>query len=158
MIAGNLNHLTLATLPASLFQLLAQPAHSLAALSALPDGRWQPEGAVWFCHIGSQQSAPAVTRHTEFHREYLDIQIVLTGEEVIRYGLTDARPAGGEERKADLYIVADPQLTQQAHLRPGDFVTFAPGEAHQALCAIGQPMMVRKAVFKIPVGMLEGTL
>lgn len=155
MIAGHLRHLTLATLPAPLYQLLARPQHSLEALSALPDGRWQPEGADWFCTIGSQQSAPAPQRHTEFHREYLDIQVVLSGEEIIYYALEDARPAGGEERKADLYIVSEPVLPQRIHLRAGDFVTFAPGEAHRALCAVDQPLAVRKAVFKIPVAMLE---
>lgn len=155
MIAGNLNHLALATLPAPLYRLLKQPEHSLSALNAMPDGRYQPEGAAWFCTIGSQQSAPQAARHTEFHRRYLDIQIVLSGEEIIRFGLADARPAGGEERKEDLFIVANTQLDQQVYLQPGDFVTFAPGEAHQALCAVADPIAVRKAVFKIPLSMLE---
>ncbi|MBP2169821.1 YhcH/YjgK/YiaL family protein [Erwinia toletana] len=155
MIAGNLNALTLATLPASLWSLLSQPQYSLAALQAHDDGKIQPPGADWFCHIGAAQTAPAATRHTEFHRHYLDIQVLLAGEEIINFSCLDARQQQAEERKPDLFILASPQLTQAIHLRAGDFVTFYPGEAHQALCAAGKPAQVRKAVFKIPLAMLE---
>ena len=101
-------------------------------------------------------TAPAVTRHTEYHRRWLDIQVVLAGEEIIRYDVADAREMPAEERKPDLWIVAQPQLRQQLHLQAGDFAIFAPGEAHQALCAVDdRPAQVRKAVFKVPVEMLR---
>ena len=156
MITGNLQYLALATLPEELYALLARPECSLAALQSAPDGRWQPEGAGWFCTIGVNDTAPAVTRHTEYHRRWLDLQVVLAGEEIIRYDVADAREMPAEERKPDLWFVAQPQLRQQLHLQAGDFAIFAPGEAHQALCAVDdRPAQVRKAVFKVPVEMLR---
>lgn len=155
MITGNLSTLQLATLPPVLLALLSRPEFSLTAMQARDDGKIQPESADWFCTIGPATTAPRETRHTEFHRQYLDIQIVLEGEEIIHFSCQDARSLPAEERKPDLFILAQPELTQAVHLRAGDFVTFYPGEAHQALCAVGEPAAVRKAVFKIPLAMLE---
>ncbi|MFD1804082.1 YhcH/YjgK/YiaL family protein [Mixta tenebrionis] len=155
MITGNLNALALAMLPQVLHDLLARPECSLAALQAAPDGRLQPEGASWFCTIGDSETSPAAQRHTEYHRRWLDIQVLLAGEEIIRYDVADVSAAPAEERKPDLFIIAQPTLRQQLHLQPGDFAVFAPGEAHQALCAPDKPARVRKAVFKVPVEMLR---
>ncbi|ARJ41128.1 hypothetical protein B1H58_03325 [Pantoea alhagi] len=156
MITGNLQALPLATLPDRLYALLARPECALTALQAMPDGRWQPEGAGWFCTIGSSETAPAGQRHTEYHRHWLDIQVLLAGEEIIRYDVADAREIPAEERKPDLFIVENMQLRQQLYLQPGDFAIFAPGEAHQALCAVDKPARVRKAVFKVSPELLRG--
>ncbi|RRZ92225.1 YhcH/YjgK/YiaL family protein [Erwinia sp. 198] len=155
MITGNLSTLTMATLPPVLAGLLARPEHRLAALQARDDGRIQPEGESWFCTLSPACTAPAETRHTEFHRQYLDIQILLTGEEIVHFSCADARNQQAEERKPDLFIVDQPQLPHSVRLQPGDFVIFYPGEAHQALCAAGEAAAVRKSVFKIPLAMLE---
>ena len=156
MITGNLQALALATLPETLYALLARPECTLASLQAMPDGRWQPEGAGLFCHISDSETAPIEQRHTEYHRQWLDIQVLLAGEEIIRYDVMDARQALAEERKPDLFIMAQAQLRQQLHLQPGDFAIFAPGEAHQALCAVDKPARVRKAVFKVSPEVLRG--
>ena len=56
MIIGHLNALQTAGLPAALYALLSRPDCSLQALSARDDGRWQPDNAPWFCHIGPAQT------------------------------------------------------------------------------------------------------
>ena len=155
MIAGNMAHLPLATLPAPLLAILSSPGMTLAELNALPEGKYQPPGADWFYTIGTVSTAPQAERHTEFHHNYLDIQMILVGEEIIGYGLASAIGQPAIERKPDLYILDNPQVPHQIHLRAGDFVTFYPGEPHQALCAIDdKPAAVKKAVFKVPVGYL----
>lgn len=150
MIAGNIQHLNLATLPQSLYKILSHPDFSWERLQSLPDGKYQPEGAAWFCNIGDSQTAPADTRHTEFHKNYLDIQLIISGEEIINFGLADASQSAAAEKKPDLYIVDKPVLGNGIRLSAGDFATFYPGEAHQALCMVGAPATVRKAVFKVP--------
>ncbi|MCL2898968.1 YhcH/YjgK/YiaL family protein [Brenneria tiliae] len=156
MIAGNLSHLKLATLPTPLWNILSAPGMTLTELNALPEGRYQPEGADWFYSIGSVSTAPQAARHTEFHRNYLDIQLVLAGEEIIGYGLNDVQGQAATERKPDLYILDNPSVPHKILLRSGDFVTFYPGEAHQALCAVDDiPAPVKKAVFKIPLALLN---
>lgn len=150
MIAGNMNMLESATLPKSLYEILSNPEFSLEKLRSLPDGKYQPEGAKWFCSVGDSQTSPAEIRHTEFHENYLDIQLILKGKEIINYSLTNAIGQSAVEKKPDLYILHKPVLTNSILLCAGDFVTFYPGEPHQALCMVKEPAIVRKAVFKIP--------
>ncbi|CAM3570623.1 hypothetical protein BS639_05800 [Rouxiella silvae] len=156
MIIGNLHSLEMATLPNALLQILTLPACSLQALHAREDGRFQPVGAAWFCNIAHANTSPAHERHTEFHQQWLDIQVVLEGEEIIGF---DTRSVVGQhavERKPDLFILENPCLSNQILLRSGDFVTFAPGEPHRALCCNQRPAVVRKAVFKIPFSTMKG--
>lgn len=154
MICGNLNSLHTAGLPTVLFNLLNQSQFSLANLSAQADGKYQKEGEKWFYTISVAKTQAASERHTEAHKLYADIQIVLQGEEMINYSLVDCFNAEIEEAKPDFYLLNNPKLTQSVYLTAGDFAIFLPGEAHQALCAVAQPSDVRKAVFKIPVQML----
>lgn len=155
MIIGHLNALPLAGLPTVLRQILDRADCTLTALSARDDGRWQPESCPWFCHIGPAQTQPLAERHTEYHHQWADIQVVLTGEETIRAGMQSVAQPGDEERKPDLFIAPGAVHPVCITLKPGDFAVFLPGEPHQALCAVNQPMTVRKAVFKVPRALLE---
>lgn len=83
MIIGNLNHLSLAGLPAWVRNILLRPECSLSALSTREDGRWQPEGCRWFCTLGTSDTQPAELRHTEYHHLWADIQVVITGCEAL---------------------------------------------------------------------------
>ncbi|MGF6099885.1 YhcH/YjgK/YiaL family protein [Enterobacter sp. A4] len=155
MIIGHLNALPLAGLPPALFALLSRPDCTLEALSERNDGRWQPDDAPWFCHVGPAKTQPRAERHTEYHHQWADIQIVLAGEEYIYAGALPAGRPGDEERKPDLFIASSAGHSVRICLAAGDFAVFCPGEPHQALCAAEAPMTVRKAVFKIPRAMLE---
>nr|WP_272501717.1 YhcH/YjgK/YiaL family protein [Silvania confinis] len=150
-----MNALPLAGLPPALRQILDRPDCSLAALSARDDGRWQPEDCPWFCHIGPAQTQPEAQRHTEYHHLWADIQVVLVGDETIRAGMQSLAQTGDEERKPDLWIASEAVHPVSIRLGRGDFAIFFPGEPHQALCAVDQPMTVRKAVFKVPRALLE---
>lgn len=156
MIVGNLNALPLAGLPPALRQFLSLPQATLAALSGRPDGRWQPENCRWYCNIGEAHTQPAAQRHTEYHHQWADIQVMLAGCEVINAGMLCVAQDSDEERKPDLFIARDCPLPVSITLYPGDFAIFLPGEPHQALCAVDVPSTVRKAVFKVPSDMLEG--
>ena len=156
MIVGNLNALPLAGLPPALRQILSLPQATLAALSGRPDGRWQPENCRWYCTIGEAHTQPTARRHTEYHHQWADIQVMLAGCEVINAGMLCVAQDSDEERKPDLFIARDSPLPVSITLYPGDFAIFLPGEPHQALCAVDVPAMVRKAVFKVPSDMLKG--
>lgn len=156
MILGNLNALPQAGLPAALRDILALPQCSLAALQAHEDGRLQPEQAAWFCNIGPANTQSQAQRHTEYHQLWADIQVLLAGEEKINAGTQYLAQESDEQRKPDLYITTAAVLPVSITLRAGDFAVFLPGEPHQALCAVNEPMTVRKAVFKVPRALLEG--
>jgi YhcH/YjgK/YiaL family protein len=156
MIVGNLDALPLAGLPPVLWDILSHPETTLKALNAREDGRWQPEGCRWYCNIGEAHTQPAAQRHTEYHHQWADIQVMLSGCEVINAGMRSVAQDDDEERKPDLFITRNCPLPATIILHAGDFAIFLPGEPHQALCAPGAPETVRKAVFKVPGDMLEG--
>lgn len=155
MIIGNVQALAMAGLPAALRAILEREDCRLAALRQREDGRFQPEDAEWFCHIGPAQTEPAAQRHTEYHRQWADIQLVLDGDEIINASQQSLAQPEDEERKADLFIASVQALPVSMCLSTGDFAVFLPGEPHQALCAAPRSERVRKAVFKIPRSLLE---
>lgn len=155
MIIGNLSALPRAGLPVALWTILKDPACTLTALQARKDGRWESEDASWFCNIGPSSTQPREQRHTEYHHLWVDIQIVLEGEERIWAGMINTGQSSDEQRKPDLYITPQAPDGVVITLNPGDFVVFLPGEPHQALCAVNVPSIVRKAVFKVPKALLE---
>ncbi len=155
MIVGHLNALPLAGLPRALRAILDLPECSLAALQARDDGRFQLPGAQWFCTVGPANTQYREQRHTEYHHQWADIQVLLDGEEIICAGSQFEPQTTDEERKPDLFITTTAELPVSMLLQPGDFAVFLPGEPHQALCAVAEPLTVRKAVFKVPRALLE---
>ncbi|CSI48082.1 putative Beta-galactosidase%2C beta subunit [Shigella sonnei] len=81
---------------------------------------------------------PHEARRTEYHARYLDIQIVLKGQEGMTFS---TQPAGTPD--------TDWLAEKTVILNEGDFVVFYPGEVHKPLCAVGAPAQVRKAVVKM---------
>ncbi|HDG1682165.1 TPA: YhcH/YjgK/YiaL family protein [Kluyvera ascorbata] len=155
MIIGNLNALAMAGLPLAILQLLSRSDCSLEALIARDDGRWQPMNTSWFCTIGDTQTQPTNQRHTEYHQEWADIQVILSGRERIYASVQNAAQEDDEERKPDLFITHHARPGVAITLQTGDFALFMPREPHQALCMVETPEIVRKAVFKVPRDMLD---
>lgn len=158
MILGSLFSLHTAGLPAPFRKILSFPQCTFEALKEAEDEKLQLPGEEWFCNIGPASTQEAELRHTEFHKLYADIQIVLEGEEIINYDVMSCMNDDATEKKPDLLILSQPNLTQSVHMKPGDFAIFLPGEPHQALCMVGESNFVRKAVFKVPVSMIGGGL
>lgn len=155
MIFGNLNDLQQAGLPAVLRDILALPQCAFDALQTRDDGCFQLPGAEWFCSVGPVNTQLREVRHTEYHHQWADIQVLLTGEEIICAGTQYVPLETDEERKPDLFITTTAGLPVSMLLQAGDFAVFLPGEPHQALCAAAEPMTIRKAVFKVPRALLE---
>lgn len=80
MITGNVNHLELLPyLPAQLKQVIQHVMANFNADSAL--GKFDVDGENQFVMIFNDSTSPAEERRQELHGKYLDIQIVLAGQE-----------------------------------------------------------------------------
>lgn len=139
-------------------------------LAALEDGTYEIEGRDIFAMLQQPMTEPESARKFELHREYIDIQLLLSGSEKHLYapGLPDIlpgippdvledRPEVLEDRldESDYAFYAAPAQPNTVFLRPGDFVIYLPGEMHCPNCAPDplQPEKIRKVVFKVRQGL-----
>ncbi len=156
MIIGNLQALQQAGLPPALKQLLSSEACSLAALSARENGRFQPDDAPWFCTLSVVQTQPAAERHTEYHRQWADIQVIpgRRGAHPGRAWLPRCARKIMSLSPTSIYV-SRPRRVSLFCCVPATSRSFTPANRTEALCAVSTPAPVRKAVFKIPAEMLE---
>lgn len=88
----------------------------------------------------------------EAHRDYLDIHVVLSGEERMDIADTAALTLneGASKPENDFYAYSDKDPAHQSIvLRNGDFLVAFPADAHRVKGQVDGPSEVRKVVFKI---------
>ncbi|HCM7227320.1 YhcH/YjgK/YiaL family protein [Klebsiella aerogenes] len=147
MLIGNIHHLQ-SWLPDALRQAIE---HVKAHVNeATPLGKHDIDGNNLFYLISEDSTEPQAERRAEYHARYLDIQIVLRGQE----GMTFSTLPAGEPQTdwladKDIAFLAEGAQEKTVILNEGDFVVFYPGEVHKPLCAVGAPAKVRKAVVKV---------
>ncbi len=93
----------------------------------------------------------AAARRFEAHKRYLDIQVLMHGEEEYWYNISPNMLPALEDRLAEDDIAFYPQQegNNRLVLSPRQYVIFAPGEQHKPGCATGEPGEIEKIVFKI---------
>lgn len=116
-------------------------------------GKYELDGKKLFVNV--QEYAPKVFApdKLEYHRKYIDIQLLLAGAEDLYYapldGLDAVMPYNAEKDCGFDRLPAPGDATKVA-LRPGNFVLLFPEEGH--LPGVGAPATkVVKAVVKIAV-------
>ena len=104
-----------------------------------------------FAMFQDTTTEPAEGRQYEAHREYIDVQFVVSGEEVIRVTklslLAESVPYDAD-RDIAFYGNAP---GNDIHLRPGDFLVLFPEDAHLPKIPPGAPANVKKVVVKVRV-------
>lgn len=116
------------------------------------DGKYEIEGAGTMS-VESPMTEPLALRKWEGHRRFIDVVLLLAGEEWIGgLPLSDAREITEAYEKRDLYFFAGPAEETSVHMLPGRFCICFPEDLHRPLCE-GKtgPATIRKAVLKLPV-------
>jgi len=93
----------------------------------------------------------------ESHKRYIDMQLVLEGEELMEYTDIDnlsVKQAYNETK--DLIIYNDYEDTSKILLKKGDIAIFFPDDAHMGLPLYQKSSKVYKTVIKIPVNYFNG--
>ena len=117
--------------------------------SEFTPGEVEIQGRDIFAVFHEYTTEPVEGREYEAHREYIDIQYLLAGEEVIRVTdlarLTEAVPYDQERDIAFYHTVPGNDLL----LRQGEFTILFPHDAHLPKISPGTPGTVRKVVVKV---------
>ena len=89
----------------------------------------------------------------EVHRQYVDLQCVINGEEkLLKQDIAGVDPITEFDVEKD-YAFHAPKTFDCAILTEGTFAILYPHDLHQCV-AVDNPIDIRKVVFKIPVGLI----
>lgn len=147
MIFGNISHIE----ECGFGSLPLQECFDYAAqhdLRTLPAGIHEIDGKRMYVNIVEYTTTSPEKRFWEAHREYLDIHILLDGEEQIDLAFTECMKQG-EYVPEDDFLPMEGGKNGCVVLRRGDFLVCYPHDAHRTGVIADQPSMVKKAVFKL---------
>jgi biofilm protein TabA len=121
-------------------------------LSALPLGKFAIEGDRVFGIVMEYQTRTPAETKWETHRKYIDIQLMLAGEEKMAFcdiaGLSEIDPYDAEK---DATFYHPPAESKSLSVAANQFTIFFPHDAHAPSQMIDSPGPVRKLVIKVAV-------
>ena len=111
-------------------------------------GRYEIEGDLIYANI--EEYTTKVKSKPEYHKKYIDIQMLAKGEEYIGYcPRSEIVEEESFDEKKDIgfgYGVVD-----FVKLKKNQFMMLFPEDAHQPCMAVGKPEQVKKIVVKVRV-------
>ena len=105
-----------------------------------------------FASVEEHDTYESNERYPEYHKDFLDVHIVLSGDESIGFRplkLTDTDIVKEEyDNKKDLGFVENKNINY-VNLFPGNFAVFYPLELHKPLCKVTNQEHVKKIILKV---------
>jgi len=121
--------------------------------TSMEPGSYPVEGDSIFAIVNEYTTKPLTECDPESHRDYTDIQIMITGIEKFGYTpLIDQEPTTPFDLENDLalYTMEEEELNYIT-LYPGQFIIFFPSDIHQPQGFHHQPSPAKKVVIKVAV-------
>lgn len=137
----------------SKYEIITPDIQNFITRENLSIGRYELEDGA-FAMVSEYESKEPETGKYESHRKYIDIQCVLSGEEMIDvtpiFGLADDMPYDAEK---DLIFYKNGNEEQKISLKmfSNTFSVLYPEEAHKPGLKIKEKTTVKKIVVKVPV-------
>lgn len=126
-------------------------------LNTLENGRHDLSDQVYM-NVMEPETADPASKKAELHHQYLDIQVLIRGEENIEVGATYPDLTQYEDyNEADDYQLTPKEIENKftITLQPRMFAIFFPYEPHKPCCVVnGKAEKIKKLVVKVPVSLL----
>ncbi|MEC0237006.1 YhcH/YjgK/YiaL family protein [Paenibacillus kribbensis] len=122
-------------------------------LAELAEGKYEIDGQQVYVLVQEYDTKPEAECRWESHREYIDIQYIVSGREQINYAPLD-QLTGGSDYAADKDKINYESLVSPGsslQLGAGQFAVFFPEDGHQACIRSGQTEHVKKMVIKVKI-------
>lgn len=118
-----------------------------ADIKALEPGRHDIDGDNLFVNVSELELRPLDAAHLEAHNRYIDVQVVIEGEEI--FGWSERKecttPEGEFDTERDIIFYGDVPQTFYT-VREGQFTILYPEDAHAPMLGNGN---VKKLIFKV---------
>jgi YhcH/YjgK/YiaL family protein len=119
-------------------------------LSSLPVGKYEIEGKDVFAMVSEYNSKNPADAKWEAHKNYADIQFIVSGVEKMGYAPLDTMKVT-ESYNPEKDITFLSGSGDYITVKPGMFVVFFPQDAHQPCVAANGSVPVKKVVVKVLV-------
>lgn len=113
-------------------------------------GSHEIDGRRLFVNIVEYTTTSPENRFWEAHREYLDLHLLLSGEEQIDLNFIDNMEQK-EFVPEDDFLPLEGCPNSHVVLREGDFLICYPKDGHRTAVAVDKPCDIKKAIFKIRI-------
>lgn len=149
MIFGNVEHLAeLAFLPENVKKCFDYRQEH--ALLSYEKGSYEIDGDRLFVNVVEYRTTTPEKRFWEAHRDYLDVHVMLQGEEQIDLNFLHNMKTGEYVPQED-FVPMTGEKNSSVILRPGDFLICYPNDGHRTAVAVEAPEMIKKAIFKVKI-------
>ncbi len=105
--------------------------------------------------VSEYETKPMATSKFEAHREFIDVQLILSGAEIIGVTptatMTDADRIGEYNAEKDVEFYGIKGDFEKLALSAGDFAILYPEDAHMPGVHEAEPAKIKKIVLKVPV-------
>lgn len=121
--------------------------------SAMEPGRYEIDGDRFFANVSLVTTRPKEERTVEGHTQYLDVQFLAEGHELIGTYPNDGRNEVLEVAGPDCVLYKNRSDVNEIMLpmTKGCYAVLFPEDLHRPSCAFGEPEEIRKVVLKIRV-------
>jgi len=121
--------------------------------SKMTDGKHEVDGQEIYATISSYKTEKRKNFRPESHFKYIDIQYILSGEEVICYApnIKKSQEVDEQDQKKDIVFYKDKIENEEKYLlKAGQLMILFPWEIHRPKCkADKKACKVRKVVIKV---------
>ena len=126
--------------------------------SKLPAGNYDLQGTDVYVQVIDLTTKPFAETRPEVHRQYIDVQFLVSGHEKIGVASETGKNVVAEDLLAtrDLLFYTGAKNESMLTMIPGSFAVFMPSDVHRPACAFDQPEAIRKVVVKVRVSLLAG--
>ena len=149
MVFGNVKHLEeFSFLDSSVRECLDYfNSHDLASYEK---GSHEIDGERLFVNVVEYTTTTPENRFWEAHREYLDIHVMIRGQEQTDLNFIQNMQQKEYEKKDD-FLPMDGEKNASVVMRKGDFLVCYPKDGHRTAVAVDGPEDIKKAIFKVRI-------
>lgn len=117
----------------------------------VPKGKYEIDGTDIFAIVNEYDTVPASGEKMEAHKKYIDVQYIVSGQELIGHDwLRQQTPVKEYDETADYWLFGEPPAFF-SKLQQGMFAVFFPTDLHMPNIMVKQPSPVKKVVVKVSV-------
>ena len=120
--------------------------------TSLEAGRYDIDGDNLYALVQHIETAPLGEKRMESHKDYLDVQYVVSGYEVQGFAPDTGKAAVTESKpEKDIYFYGTEKLENETYIKldAGTFTVYFPNDLHRPGCTDGASESVVKVVVKL---------